>query len=276
MCKVLSVSRSGYYAWLGRAPSPRALETEQLMKQIVAIFLESKSSYGSPRIARELNSRGYKVSRPRVARLMRYAQIRSIVARKFVATTDSAHDFKFSPDLLQRNFSCGELSRAWVSDITYIGTGQGWLYLTTIIDLGDRRVIGWALSKTMKAIDTVVPALQMALINRNPKLGTIFHSDRGVQYACDEFRAELAKTPAIRQSMSRKGNCWDNAVAESFFKTLKVEAIYRDKFPDRKTAEMAIFEYIEIWYNRKRRHQTLGYLSPEQYADSIQIQKSAA
>ena len=201
---------------------------------------------------------------------MRYAQLRSKVARKFVVTTDSAHDFRYSPDLLQRDFSCGELSRAWVSDITYIGTGQGWL------DLGDRRVIGWALSKTMKASDTVIAALRMALKNRKPKSGTIFHSDRGVQYACDQFRAELARSPQIRQSMSRKGNCWDNAVAESFFKTLKVEAIYGEKFKDRKTAEMAVFEYIEIWYNRKRRHQTLGYLSPEQFAASILKIKNAA
>lgn len=276
MCKVLSVSRSGYYSWLNRVPSPRLLANEQLIKEIVAIFLQSKSTYGSPRITKELNSRGYKVSRPRVARLMRHAQIRSKVARKFIVTTDSDHDFKYSPDLLQRGFACGELSRAWVSDITYIGTGQGWLYLTTIIDLGDRRVIGWALSKTMKARDTVIAALRMALKNRKPKPGTIFHSDRGVQYACDEFRSELTKTPGMRQSMSRKGNCWDNAVAESFFKTLKVEAIYGEIFPDRKTAEMAVFEYIEIWYNRKRRHQTLGYLSPEQYAASIQKLKNAA
>ena len=276
MCKVLCVSRSGYYAWRERLPSARAKETELLMEQIMEIFLESKSTYGSPRITHVLQSRGWKVSRPRIARLMRHAQLRSKVARKFVVTTDSDHSFRYSPNLLQRDFRCGELSRAWVSDITYIRTGQGWLYLTTVIDLGDRRVIGWALSKTMKVVDTTIPALRMALINRKPKSGTIFHSDRGIQYACDEFRAELKKTPTIRQSMSRKANCWDNAVAESFFKTLKVEAIYGEKFHDWKTTEMAVFEYIEIWYNRKRCHQTLGYLSPEQYAAAIQRLKKAA
>ena len=276
MCKVLHVSRSGYYAWLNRAPSRRAKETEHLMAQIIKIYLESRSTYGSPRITRALNDRGWRVSRPRIARIMRHAELRSRVARKFIVTTDSTHSFHFSPDLLQRDFSCGELARAWVSDITYIKTAQGWLYLTVVIDLGDRRVIGWALSRTMKAIDTTVPALRMALVNRPLGAQTIFHSDRGIQYACDEFRTELSKTPAIRQSMSRKGNCWDNAVAESFFKSLKTEAIYGLKFPDRKAAEMTVFEYIEIWYNRKRLHQSLGYKSPAQFAASLKRNKNAA
>ena len=276
MCKVLGVSKSGYYAWLKRKPSSRSIENGQLIEQIVEIHQQSGQTYGSPRITRELQARGCRCSRPRVARLMRKAQIRSKVARKFVVTTDSEHDFEFSPNLLARDFRTGELARAWVSDITYIATAKGWLYLTVVIDLGDRRVIGWAMSSGMKASQTVIPALQMALKNRTPRQGTIFHSDRGIQYSCDEFRNVLSRTPQIQQSMSRKGDCWDNAVAESFFKSLKVEAIYGNKFHDRTHASNIVFEYIEMWYNRFRRHQALGYMSPEQFAAKIIQDQNAA
>ena len=191
-------------------------------------------------------------------------------------TTNSRHSFRISPDLLKRDFSPGMISRAWVSDITYIRTDEGWLYLTVIIDLGDRKVIGWSLSRTMMAQDTVIPAWRMAIKNRKPRPGMLFHSDRGAQYACDMFRKELAKADGVRQSMSRKANCWDNAVAESFFKTLKVEQIYGMNFPSRRSAKMAIFSFIEIWYNRKRMHQTLGYKTPEEYYKMIKQQALAA
>jgi putative transposase len=176
-------------------------------------------------------------------------------------TTDSKHKFAVAENKLKRDFKPSEMGKAWVSDITYIKTQEGWLYLTTVLDLADRKVIGWALSNSMHASKTTVPALRMAVRNRTVTPGLIFHSDRGVQYACTEF-TNVLKAYNIEQSMSRKGDCWDNAVAESFFKTLKTECVYRRKFANRKEAEIEIFEYIEVWYNRKRRHSALGYRTP--------------
>ncbi len=265
MCKALKISKSGYYAWRNRPESARSLENKRITARIQEVFDESKATYGSPRITKELNEAGTRVSRPRVARLMVKAHLRSRMTRKFVVTTDSEHDYKISPNLLDRDFKPGRINRAWVSDITYIHTAQGWLYLTIIMDLGDRKVIGWALSKSMHAAVTVVAAWRMALKNRGLCKGLIFHSDRGVQYACSEFRDLLAKGDMVVQSMSRKGNCWDNAVAESFFKSLKSEWLYGKTFKTREEAELEVFRYIEMWYNRKRRHSSLGYKSPEQF-----------
>jgi putative transposase len=276
MCRVLKVSKSGYYAWRARPESTRSLENKAITAKIQKVFSDSKDTYGSPRIARELIKSGIKVSRPRVARLMRKAHLRSKMARKFVATTDSKHGYTISENLLDRKFEPGRINRAWVSDITYIHTARGWLYLTVIIDLGDRKVIGWSLSRSMHAVVTVVAAYRMALINRGICKGLIFHSDRGVQYACKEFRTELGKGDMVIQSMSRKGNCWDNAVAESFFKSLKTEWLYGKTFKTREQAEMEIFRYIEIWYNRKRLHSSLGHLSPEQYLREMQLMEDAA
>lgn len=276
MCKVLGVSRSGYYAWKARTPSKRQLENQRLTEQITKLFYQSKSSYGSPRITKALKKTGWSVSRPRVARLMRKAHLRSKISRKFVVTTDSQHNYRISPNRLKRQFEAGRINRAWVSDITYIHTQKGWLYLTVILDLGDRKVIGWSLSESMKAADTVIPALQMAAINRPPDEGTIFHSDQGVQYACDAFRKVLKQTAKLLQSMSRKGNCWDNAVAESFFKSLKSEWLNGSKFRNTNQAQLAVFQYIEIWYNRKRLHSALGYKTPEEYNAELNITKQSA
>jgi len=264
MCKVFEVSRSGYYAWIKRKPSNRLKENEQLISEINRIFIESRSTYGSPRMAEELKRRGYNVSRPRVARLMRKENIRSIVKKKYVVTTDSKHRYKASPNLLNRRFKTIAPNEVWVSDITYIKTKQGWLYLTVVIDLYDRKIIGWALSLSMSTRSTTAPALKMAMKNRAVNSSLIFHSDRGVQYACEEFRMVL-KINSITQSMSRKGNCWDNAVAESFFKTIKSECTNHYNFNTRQEASRYIFDYIEIWYNRKRRHSYLGYKTPLEF-----------
>ncbi|RZK34868.1 MAG: IS3 family transposase, partial [Hymenobacter sp.] len=270
------VSRSGFYSWLMGNLSFREHENQQLTSQILKVHADSKGTYGSPRIATELNRGGTKVSRPRVARLMQQAKIRSITKRKFRVTTDSEHQYLVAENRLERNFKPGIIGSAWVSDITYIKTRQGWLYLTTVIDLGDRKVIGWALSSGMKAMETVIPAFKMAQKNRLINAKLLFHSDRGVQYACNEFRDLLGKNTLITRSMSRKGNCWDNAVAESFFKTLKAECIYQHKLETKQQAALLIFEYIEIWYNRKRLHSALGYISPQDFEKQLNKQFIAA
>ncbi len=276
MCYLFKVSRCGFYTWLNRVLSTRAIENEMLELEIRSAFLKSKKIYGSPRITIELNKKQIKVSRPRVGRIMRKINLRSIVKKKFKITTDSSHKFPIPENKLDRDFKPGNLGAVWVSDITYIKTKQGWLYLTTVIDLGDRKVIGWALSTTMKAADTVMPAFKMAKKNRPIVQQLIFHSDRGVQYACNEFRLLLEKNPLITRSMSRKGNCWDNAVAESFFKTLKTECVYQNRFVNKEQAAMVVFEYIETWYNRRRLHSALDYMSPEEFGQKINKQNIAA
>jgi transposase InsO family protein len=264
MCQVLEVSRSGYYAWLSRPCSQRAVENQALTDRIRELHAQSHEIYGSPRITEELKAEQRVVSRPRVARLMKKAGIRSKIAKKYVATTDSKHNLPVMENLLDRQFHAGDTGQAWVSDITYIWTLIGWIYLTIILDLADRKVVGWALSTSLKAIDTVIPAWSMAVRNRRPKPGMIFHSDRGIQYACKEFAEVVRAWPLVKRSMSRKGNCWDNAPAESFFKSLKVEWIYGKILPNKEKAMTFIFEYIEIFYNRKRRHSTNGYKTPEE------------
>ena len=276
MCRVLGVSKSGYYSWLKREPSLRETENQNLMTQIRSIHLKSKRTYGSPRITNELKGRSVHVSRPRVARLMRKAGIRAVTKRRFVATTDSKHNYQVAANLLNRNFNTSRPGEVWVSDITYIRTREGWLYLTIILDLFDRKVIGWSTSKTLKARDTVIPAWRMAAMSRPIHEKLIFHSDRGVQYACNEFKNHLSAKSMVLQSMSRKGDCWDNAVAESFFKTIKTEWIYRHKYTTRKQAELSVFEYIETWYNTQRRHSSLNYLSPVEFGKVRNKQKLVA
>ena len=277
MCQVLQVSRSGYYSWLCSGPSDRAQENAALTVRIEKEYAKSRNTYGSPRIAKELWAQGIAVSRPRVARLMRCAGLRSIVARKYrVATTDSRHGFHVAENLLDRDFRTGILGRAWVSDLTYVRTTQGWLYLTTVIDLADRKVIGWALSNNMTAQDTSVAAWKMAVLNRHVSNDLIFHSDRGVQYACKDFTNLLKTYPNLRQSMSRKGNCWDNAVAESFFRTLKSECTDHLNRLNMKQTQLAVFEYIECWYNTQRRHSALNYMTPSEYNKYLQTWKIAA
>lgn len=276
MCRVLGVSRSGYYSWLKRKPSKRTLEEKELMKQIKEIHKNSKETYGSPRIREELKKSYVHVSRRRVARLMKKAGIYNKVKKRFKTTTDSKHKFPVAPNLLNRVFKVDELGKVWVSDITYIRTREGWLYLTVIIDLCDRKVIGWSISNTLKTSETVVPAWKMAIKNRPVNDYLIFHSDRGVQYACTEFKELLATNPFVMQSMSKKGDCWDNAVAESFFKTIKTEWIYRNIYFTKKQATVSVFEYIETWYNTQRSHSSLNYLSPEEFGEIINKQKLAA
>jgi len=263
MCKVLQVSKSGYYKWTKKVPSKRSIINASLVKEIYRIYNLSHYRYGSPRITKELNVQGLKASKPLVAKLMRNESIRSIVKKRYKVTTNSNHKYPVVENRLMQQFRVKERNDVWVSDITYISTKQGWLYLTTVIDLFDRKVIGWALSKTMSAKQTSIAAFEMARINRPIKeqKELVFHSDRGIQYACGEFVAELNKNKTIVRSMSRKGNCWDNAVAESFFKTLKTELVYHNTYFTREQAELSIFEYIETWYNRKRRHQHLNNLT---------------
>ena len=271
MCQVLKVSRSGYYAWLKGKPSKRAEENAALLEQIRKIHKKSHERYGSPRITEELNREGKLASRPRVARLMRQANIRSKVKKKHKQTTDSKHGMEISPNLLERQFDTMKLGEVWVSDISYLWTDQGWIYLTVIIDLADRQVIGWALSRGMSTEETILAAWKMA-INHRPitEQGLIFHSDRGSQYASHAFREQLHKHQ-VRQSMSRKGDCWDNAVAESFFKTLKVEMGYETRFESLEMARINIFEFIEIWYNRLRIHSSIGYRTPWEMQQHLQL-----
>jgi putative transposase len=242
-----------------------------VLEEIKRIFTKSRCRYGSPRIAKELEMINIKASRQLVAKLMRINHMRSIVKRKFKITTDSSHKYPVVQNILNREFNVAHQNAVWVSDITYIRTSQGWLYLTIVIDLFDRQVIGWSLSHTMKARDTSIKSFKMALINRpiNPNQLLIYHSDRGIQYACQEFVSELNRHESVIRSMSRKGNCWDNAVAESFFKTLKVELIYQNKYKTKEEAELSIFEYIETFYNTNRRHKQLNNLTILEYQKLI-------
>ena len=272
MCSVLNVSRSGFYAWLKATPSKRTLANLQLTQEIKVVYQESKLTYGSPRITHALRERYDTLSRPRVARLMKKANIRSVVKKKFKVTTLSDHAYGICENKLNRNFTVTDIAKVWVSDITYIKTTQGWLYLTIIMDLADRKIIGWSLSSSLKTRDTVVPAWLMAVNNRPITGPLLFHSDRGIHYACDEFRELLSSYKSVERSMSRKGNCWDNAVAESFFKTLKTEWIYHHKYATIPQAALSVFEYIETWYNTKRKHSALGYKSPKEFEQYLNNQ----
>jgi len=274
MSRVFGVSRSGYYRWLNRPPSKRSLLNNKLRKAIQRVWESSGKNYGSPRIHRQLAAEGWQVSRQRIARLMRGMDIASRIRRKWVTTTQSNHRWPVAPNLLDRNFSPEYLSQVWISDITYIRSETGWLYLTTVMDLGDRQILGWSLSEVMSADQTTVAALEQALVRRRPGADLLFHSDRGVQYACEDFTKKLRKH-CITQSMSRKGNCWDNAPAESFFKTLKYELDMPDRYQSCGHAKAAIFAFIEIWYNRKRLHSALDYQSPAQAEQNLNRKQAA-
>ena len=264
MCKVFKVTKSSYYRWLSEGPSDRWKENETLLIAIMDIFEESKDSYGSIRMTRELKARGRVVGKNRVANMMRAASLQARKPKKFKVTTDSNHNYPVAPNILNREFHASNPGEVWVSDLTYVRTKNGWLYLTVIIDLYDRKVIGWSMSKGLSAGETVIPAWIMANRNRSITQKLIFHSDRGTQYACNEFTKILKANNLIVQSMSRKGNCWDNAVAESFFKTIKVEWIYTQKYTNQEQAQLSIFEWIESWYNRRRRHSAIGYQTIEE------------
>ena len=233
----------------------------KLLQRIIEIFEESRHTYGCPRIHAQLRAEGYRCSKNTVERLMREHGIRPKTKRKFKVTTDSKHNLPVAPNLLDRQFTVEEADEVWVSDITYIPTAQGWLYLCVFIDLYSRMVVGWSMSSNMKA-DMVLDAFRMG-IERSGRAPIVAHSDRGSQYASDLFRSELDVHGCL-QSMSRRGDCWDNAVAESFFATLKTELIFHESFASRIQASTAVFEHIEIFYNKKRRHSTLGFLTPEE------------
>jgi transposase InsO family protein len=267
MCRVLQVSRSGYYAWQGRQgrpPGPRAERRQELVKKIRDVHQESRQVYGSPRVYQELKAQGESVCENTVAKLMKEHQIRSVVRKRFrVKTTDSSHAHPIAPNVLERQFQQDLPDQAWAADITYVPTEEGWLYLAAVIDLCSRKVVGWAMADHLRA-QLCTEALEMALARRKPGAGLLHHSDRGVQYACNDYR-ELLEEHGIQCSMSGKGDCYDNAVIESFFKTLKTELVYQHEYQSREEAKRSIFEYVEVFYNRKRRHSSLGYLSPCEY-----------
>lgn len=273
MCRVFEVSRSGYYAWRPRAKSRRAKENEALTGQIKAVFTESWQTYGSPRIFRELRARGVGCGRHRVARLMRRAGLRALVRRRYRATTDSAHSLPVCKNLLGRAFQVEQPNRVWASDITYIATEAGWMYLAVVLDLCSRRVVGWSMKPTLER-ELVLGALHMALGARAVRKGLLHHSDRGSQYASWDYQRLLEKA-GLRASMSGRGNCYDNAVVESFFATLKKELIHRRRYRTREEARADIFEYIEVFYNRKRLHSTLGYRSPVAYEADLARRRAA-
>ena len=276
MCKVFKISKGSYYQWLQNGDSARWKQNQQLLAEIEKIFEDSHQSYGSPRMTEELRSKGFSVSRPRTARIMRSAGLQAKRKRKFKATTDSRHNYPVAPNLLNQEFEVTAPARVWVSDITYIRTSKGWLYLTVIIDLFDRKVIGWAMSKGLSAEETSIPAWRMAVKNRPVTGELIFHSDRGVQYACHAFTNLLRREKLVTRSMSRKGNCWDNAVAESFFKTIKVELVYQRGFVDQEHAKLTLFGWIETWYNKRRRHSALGYKTINEFEQLHNNQRIAA
>ena len=264
MCRTLDVSRSGYYAFKKRPKSHRRLENERLLIEIRRIFTENQSNYGSPRIWNQLNNIEHiRCSENRVAKVMRVAGIIAVQRRRFRVTTNSRHNYPVWPNVLERNFTVEKPNAVWVSDITYIWTFEGWLYLAAVLDLFSRGVVGLAMDQTI-ADTLTTQAMRRAIWQRNPLKGLICHSDRGSQYAGNDFKAILSQNEFVG-SMSRKGDCWDNAVAESFFHTLKVELVHRHKFRTREEAKRKIFEYVEMYYNRKRAHSTLGYLSPFEY-----------
>jgi putative transposase len=263
-CRLLEVSKSAYYQRRNGAPSARQLSDAELLEKIRAIHAESKGSYGAPRIHKELLHRHVGCGKRKVTRLMRQAGLEGRCKKRWRKTTVADPDAEAAKDLIQRHFGpCEEMDRRYVGDITYIATWEGWAYLATVIDLASRRVVGWALADHMRT-DLVTDALTMAFANRAPEHGVIFHSDRGRQYTSRDF-ADLARANGVVLSVGRKGECWDNAVAESFFATIKRELIDTGAWPTRTGLRRAVFEYIEGWYNTRRLHSTLGYLSPAQY-----------
>src|ERR1044071_3837921 len=263
MCDALSVSASGYHAWRSRPESPRKIANRKLLADIRRVHADHRGRYGAPRIHAELRAEGQSVSRKRVERVMRRHGIRAHTPRRYrVCTTDINHSLPVAENLLDQNFGANRPNQVWLADITYIPTGEGWLYLAVILDLFTRKVVGWAMRDHMRA-ELTIAALTMAIQRRRPGAGLIHHSDRGSQYAAGDYR-DILQAVAIVQSMSRKGNCWDNAPMESFFGTLKTELVHHGEYPNRDAARRDLFAYIEGYYNRLRRHSAIGYITPEQ------------
>ena len=267
MCAVLDVSRSGYYSWRTRPESRRAKETKVLLEQIKQVHQDKdKRVYGSPRMTKELRAQGLCCSENRIARLMHQNHIRAKSKRRFKVTTNSKHNLPVAPNLVQQNFTADGPNQLWTSDITNVWTSQGWLYLAAILDVFNRAIVGWATSSRANE-ELVHRALTNALHQHNVAPGLIFHSDRGSQFASDAFK-ELLKQQQITQSMSAKGNCYDNAITESFFSRLKNERVCFEKYLTRQQAHSSLFEYIEIFYNRKRRHSAIGFMAPLKFEKS--------
>lgn len=273
MCRILEVSRSGYHKYVHRRVSQRRIENLRILVKIKQIYHRSKERYGSPRIYEELRKQGIICNKKRVVRLMRENGIRAKTKRKYKVTTDSKHNHPVAENLLEQNFQTSSPNKVWLSDITYIWTNEGWLYLACILDMCSRRVVGWHVDRTLGS-SLVMTAFTEAIMQRGENPGLIFHSDRGVQYASYEIR-NFIKGHDMIQSMSRKGNCYDNAVMESFFHTLKSELISFENFKTREEAKMKVFEYIEIFYNRQRIHSSIGYYSPVEYENKLIYHKVA-
>ena len=263
MCEALSVSPSGYYAWRSRPDSPRKIANRALLVDIRRVHAQHRERYGAPRIYAQLRAEGQTVSRKQVERVMRQHRIRARTPRRYrVCTTDSKHCLPVAANLLEQNFVAHRPDQVWLADITYIPTGEGWLYLAVILDLFTRKVVVWAMREHMRA-ELTMAALTMAIQRRRPEPGLIHYSDRGSQYAAGDYR-KILQGATITQSMSRKANCWDNAPMESFFGTLKTELVHQHEYPDRETARCDLFAYIEGYYNRRRIHSAIGYITPEQ------------
>lgn len=270
MCQMLGVSVSGYYAWRQRGPSARQEANEALVEQIGAVHAESDGTYGSPRVHAELAARGIECSKNRVERLMRVHRIQAKQRKRWrPRTTNSKHGLPIAPNVLNREFEAEGPNQKWVTDITYIPTAEGWLYLAAVMDLYSRQIVGWSMGSRLKS-QLVKDALKLAVAQRQPDPGLVHHSDRGSQYASADYQVLLTARGMVA-SMSRKGNCYDNAPMESFFGTLKSERVHHCRYQTRSAARQDIFHYIEVFYNRKRRHSALGYLSPAQFEKSMEL-----
>jgi transposase InsO family protein len=268
MCRVLQVSRSGYYAWVDRPPSATRTRRDQLVEQVRAAHQRSAGTYGSPRVHAELVEQKVDACVNTVAKLMKTAGICSVMHRKFVVrTTDSAHDLPVADNVLGRQFQASLPDQKWACDITYVPTDEGFLYLAAVIDLCSRKIVGWSMAEHLRT-ELCTDALEMALRSRRPKAGLLHHSDRGVQYASNAYR-RLLQSHDVTVSMSRCGDCYDNALIESFWGTLKTELVHHRQYRTRAQARSSIFQYIECWYNRRRRHSAIGYVSPEQFEASL-------
>jgi transposase InsO family protein len=274
MCRVLEVSKAGYYAWRARPLAERVKEDQALRVRIRAIYAATQGRYGSPRVHQELRALGLRCGKHRTARLMRAEGLRAKSARRFRVTTQSEHAHPLAPNVVARDFAvpaptapAAAAAPVWMADITYLPTGEGWLYLAVLLERDTRRVVGWALRPHLGQ-ELALSALEMALQHHRPAAGGVHHSDQGVQYASQAYRRRFTQA-GFTASMSRRGNCWDNAVVESFFATLTKELLVDGQFPTREAARQAVFEFIEVWYNRRRRHSALGYHTPAEYAEEL-------
>ncbi len=274
MCETLGISRSGYYAWKNRDASEKNQKRYELKRKIEDVFMGSRKTYGAPRVFQVLKGLGIAVGKDTVANLMSDMGLRAKTKKRFrVKTTDSNHGNPVAPNLLQQNFSVSKPSNVWLSDITYVETNEGWLYVFSIMDLCTRKIVGWSFADNLSHLP-LLEAIEMAINRQNVEPGLIFHSDRGVQYACEAFRKKLADLKFV-QSMSGKGNCYDNAPMESFFHTFKTELVYQTRFQTKSDARQAIFEWIEEFYNRERIHSSIGYKSPVAYEEELMLTLAA-